>query len=276
MAVRDPSTEWLRIQIYRGMTPQRRMQLALDLMDMAQGITLSGIRATHPDLNAVELQRELRRRMTPRELRKRVENYPVSEVKSMTREEIVLHVIRLMEWLDIPYMVVGSFAVTVWGEPRTTHDADIVAAMPVEAATEFARALQGEFYADDESMRSAIFKRSMFNVIHLNTGFKVDVWILNDDPYRREAFQRRQRVRLFESSDAEVFVAAAEDIILSKLLWYRESQSKRDFNDVMGVYLIQLPMLDHQFLETWVEQLGLTQLYEQLKQEAERYTPPTQ
>ena len=191
-------------------------------------------------------------------------------------EEVVLAVIRAIEAHDIPYMVVGSFAVNFWGEPRTTHDADVVAAMPVEAASGFAAALRGEFYADDEFMRQSIYRQSMFNVIHLNTGFKVDVWLLSDDAYRQTAFQRRQRVQLFEGSDAEVFIASAEDTILSKLLWYRESESKRDFNDVVGVYLTQLPTLDHDFLDAWAERLDITDLFEQVKDEAERYKSPPQ
>lgn len=191
-------------------------------------------------------------------------------------EEVILKVIRAMDTLAIPYMVVGSFAVNFWGEPRTTHDADIVAVIPAEFARAFANALQGEFYADDEFMRQSIYRQSMFNVIHFDTGFKVDVWLLSGDEYRQAAFQRRQRVQLFEGTNAEVFVASAEDTILSKLLWYRESDSKRDFNDVVGVYLIQLPTLDHEFLYEWAERLGITHLLEQVKREAEHFTPPTQ
>jgi hypothetical protein len=103
----------------------------------------------------------------------------------------------------------------------------------------------------------------------------VDVWLLNDESYRQIAFHRRQRVQLFEGTEAEVFVASAEDTILSKLLWYRESEAKRDFNDVVGVYLIQLATLDHEFLNQWAERLGITQLLDQVKQEAERFTPLT-
>jgi hypothetical protein len=87
-------------------------------------------------------------------------------------EEVILKVIRAMDLLAIPYMVVGSFAVNFWGEPRTTHDADIVATIPIESASALAHALQGEFYADDEFMRQSIGKQSMFNVIHFDTASK--------------------------------------------------------------------------------------------------------
>ena len=75
MAVRDPRTEWMRVKIYRGMTPQRRMQLALDLMDMARRSAIANIKLMHPQIDEQGVQRELRRRMLPRDLFERVEQY---------------------------------------------------------------------------------------------------------------------------------------------------------------------------------------------------------
>ncbi len=183
-------------------------------------------------------------------------------------EDVLLKVVRELERLDIPYMVVGSFSVSFWGAPRTTHDADLVAAMPAELAGALARALRAEFYADDESMRRAIYRHSMFNVIHFDTGFKVDVWLLSADPYRQVAFERRRRVRLFEGSQFEVYVATAEDTILSKLLWFQESGSDRDFDDVVAVYEIQAPDLDQVFLDGWAGNLGISDLLARVRAEA--------
>ena len=75
MAVRDPRTEWIRVKIYRGMTPQHRLRLALDLTDMARRSAISNIRQMHPGIDERGIQRELRRRVLPRELFKRVERY---------------------------------------------------------------------------------------------------------------------------------------------------------------------------------------------------------
>ncbi len=75
MAVRDPRTEWLRVKIYRSMTPQHRMRLALDLMDMAQRSALANIKLRHPRIADAELKREMRRRMLPRDLFDRLESY---------------------------------------------------------------------------------------------------------------------------------------------------------------------------------------------------------
>lgn len=186
----------------------------------------------------------------------------------ISEQEVALKVIRTLEGLKIPYMVVGSFAVFFWGRPRTTHDADLVAAIPPEAASDLASALQPEYFADDESIRNSIHKQSMFNVIHLDTGFKVDVWLLSDDAYRQTAFRRRMRVPLFAGSDAQVYITSAEDTILSKLLWYQESQSRRDFLDAVGVYEVHGPQLDEGYLDQWADRLSLNELFTQVRRES--------
>ncbi|TMC59160.1 MAG: hypothetical protein E6J26_04430 [Chloroflexi bacterium] len=187
----------------------------------------------------------------------------------MTPEaEVLVSVIQELERADVPYMVVGSFASGLWGRPRATHDADIVVAMQPEFATVLAKALTDRFYADEEFMRSAVYKRSMFNLIHFESGFKVDVWILDDTPYRQAAFARRRRVRLFAEEGVLSYVASAEDTILSKLLWYQQTNWQRDLLDAVGVYEVQQPTLDEVFLNEWAARLDLVDLLAQVRAEA--------
>jgi len=187
----------------------------------------------------------------------------------MTPEaEVLVSVIQELERADVPYMVVGSFASGLWGRPHATHDADIVVAMQPEFATALAKALTDRFYADEEFMRSAVYKRSMFNLIHFASGFKVDVWMLDDTPYRQAAFARRQRVRLFSEEGVVAYIASAEDTILSKLLWYQQTNWQRDLLDAVGVYEVQQPTLDEVFLNEWAARLDLVDLLAQVRAEA--------
>lgn len=116
-------------------------------------------------------------------------------------------------------------------------------------------------------MRKAVEQCSQFNLVHFDTGFKIDFWILGADPYRREAFQRRRREPLL-SGGLLVYISSPEDAILSKLLWCRETQWEQDFQDALGVYEIQRGQLDEVYITGWVTRLGLSELWARLQTEA--------
>jgi hypothetical protein len=180
--------------------------------------------------------------------------------------DALFQVLDALETLQIPYMVVGSFASTFWGRPRTTHDADLVVEITGEKAAELARLLAPNFYAPAFVIEDAIRKRNQFNLIHLDYAFKVDLWVLKDSPYDAVCFQRRLLGVMF---GREVWVSSPEDVILSKLLWYRAAPVlDRQFQDVLEVYEIQEPYLEHNYLEQWARELGIADLLERVKQEA--------
>ncbi|MBC7264079.1 MAG: hypothetical protein H5T64_06925 [Chloroflexi bacterium] len=185
----------------------------------------------------------------------------------MTPDEILGLVVEELELRSVPYMVVGSFATSFWGRPRATHDVDLVVQIPVAVTQDLASALDDRFYADAESMRQAVEQYSQFNLVHLDTGFKIDFWVLGTDPYRCEAFQRRRREPLL-SGGRLVYISSPEDAILSKLLWYRETQWEQDFQDALGVYEIQRGRLDEIYIAEWVTSLGLNELWARLQTEA--------
>jgi hypothetical protein len=187
-----------------------------------------------------------------------------------TERDALFQVLDALEALQIPYMVVGSFASTFWGRPRMTHDADLVVEITGEKAAELARLLAPNFYAPQFVIEDAVHKRGQFNAIHLDYAFKVDLWVLKDSPYDAACFARRLLGVMFER---EVWVSSPEDVILSKLLWYRAAPVlDRQFQDVLEVYEIQEPYLEQQYLEQWARTLGIADLLERTKQEAVR--PP--
>jgi len=117
-----------------------------------------------------------------------------------------------------------------------------------------------------------IARRSCFNVIHLATMFKVDVFVLKDRPYDRTAFARIRRDTLTpDEPGAEVFLASPEDVVLNKLEWFRlgDAVSERQWRDAVGVLKVQKDRLDRPYLARWASHLGLTDLLEQAWREAE-------
>jgi hypothetical protein len=182
------------------------------------------------------------------------------------QRDVLFKVLDALDALGIPYMIVGSFASNYWGRPRATHDADLVIEIAPDRATDLASLLEDEFYAPDFAIQEAAERRSHFNVIHMEHPFKVDLWVRRDTPYDRACFSRRWQGTMF---DRPVWVASAEDTILSKLLWYRTSPVlHRQFQDALEVYEIQEPALDQAYLNHWAATLGLADLLAQIREQA--------
>jgi hypothetical protein len=175
---------------------------------------------------------------------------------------ITLAVARVLEDLQVPYLVGGSIASSVHGFPRSTQDADLVADLRPEHVRPLVAALQGSFYIDAERVMDAVRRRASFNAIHLKAGLKVDIFVLKGDPLSRQEMARRQRVTPLEEQDGSFPVATPEDIILQKLLWFRlgNGVSDRQWNDVLGVIKVQKRTLDLIYLEEWADQSGIADL----------------
>lgn len=138
-----------------------------------------------------------------------------------------------------------------------TQDADLVVEATGSSASRFVSLLGQGFYASEEAAREAVRRRGMFNVIHLETGFKVDLVVRKDRAYSREEFERRLEGVL---AGRRVSFASAEDTILSKLEWARDGHSERQYSDAVGVLKVQAARLDWAYLERWSGELGLAGL----------------
>ena len=157
---------------------------------------------------------------------------------------------------DIAYMLTGSFASAYYGAPRTTQDIDLViAATPVQLQ-KFAEILPSdEYYVDLEAALEAHKQQSLFNVIDIATGWKIDLIIRKSRAFSQEEFGRRKLIHL---EDTALFVASAEDVVISKLEWGKLGQSQRQIEDVAGILRMHWDSLDHAYLEKWICELGLT------------------
>lgn len=270
MTVRDEQTEWLRVQLYRRMTPQERILIAAQMFEDGVSIVRSSILDRHPEISPEDLHYQIRRRVLPRGFAELPLCRPDGRVRegdtTMAQHDVLFRVLDALEALNIPYMIVGSFASNYWGRPRTTHGVDLVIEIPSDKVADLAHLLGDEFYAPDFVIQEAARRREHFNVISMKHPFKVDLWMRKDTPYDRACFQRRHQGTMFHR---RVWVASAEDTILSKLLWYRTSPVlQRQWQDALEVYEIQEPDLDQAYLDHWAAALGVADLLAQIRQQA--------
>lgn len=187
----------------------------------------------------------------------------------MTPAGAFRRVLDALDALHIPYLVCGSIASSVHGIPRATRDIDLVAAIRSEHVDRLAAALSGDFYADSQLMHEAISHNRAFNVIHLASAYKFDVFPAADDAYVRAQFERRRpRRSSVEGEEVEFQVASAEDTILTKLVWYKSggSVSDQQWRDVVSVVKTQRDRLDLPYLHRWAGYLGVSDLMERAVQ----------
>lgn len=175
----------------------------------------------------------------------------------MTQEEVISRVVDLLVQLGIPYMVAGSFASNLHGVPRMTQDADLVIDADEATVVGLTHALEAEFYVSEDAAREAVRLRRMFNLIHLDTGFKIDLVIKKGRPFSAEELRRREPGPL---AGRQVDFATAEDTILTKLEWAKLGDSERQYGDAVGIMQVQGPRLDWTYLERWAASLELSDL----------------
>jgi hypothetical protein len=184
--------------------------------------------------------------------------------------EIALGVVRIFEALGIEYYIGGSLASSAFGIARSTMDIDIAADIRQGQASVLEERLQTHFYVDREMIERAIREKSSFNIVHLETMFKIDIFVVSDEPYDKQAMARRLRKDLTADGANQADLSSPEDIILRKLLWYQSGGkiSDRQWDDVLGVMKVQGEQLDAAYLELWAKRLSIFDLLQKALQEA--------
>ena len=175
--------------------------------------------------------------------------------------EVLLVIVAALESQEIPYVVGGSFASSIHGIARATRDTDVVALIKAHQARGFANELQGEFYADEQAITRAVVETRSFNVIHLESMFKVDVFVAKPDDFESSELERGQATVLRAGSPT-VRIASPEDTILAKLRWYRlgNEVSDQQWRDVLNVIRVKAGQLNFDYLGRWAAELSIADL----------------
>jgi hypothetical protein len=175
----------------------------------------------------------------------------------------VTPVVDAFERLGIEYLVGGSVASSARGLARTTVDIDLVARLPMSKVAALVERLEPGYYADAEMIRDAIRQQASFNLIHLETMLKIDVYILRPRPFDLQSFERRRPDSFDLHEGARQFqIEAPEDVVLHKLEWYRlgGGVADRHWTDVLGVLKVQRATIDVVYLKKWACEIGVEDL----------------
>jgi len=179
--------------------------------------------------------------------------------------EFLEFVIRQLEGTDIEYMLAGSWASSVYGEPRQTLDVDIVINLRPEEVDSLCGLFPKSegFYVSVDAARQAVRARHQFNVLHPASGNKVDFIVAADDAWNRGQLARRRRV--FINPHLEGFSSSPEDVIIAKMLYYREGASEKHVNDIAKMLDKSGAIIDQDYITHWSTQLGLLPIWEVIK-----------
>lgn len=180
----------------------------------------------------------------------------------MNFEEVVLRVVNILNQQNIPYFVTGALAVVYYGEPRTTHDIDLVIEISNKDIDILVKLFEQEFSIDRVSIKAAIKEKSMFNAVHKDTGFKIDFWMVGDDAFYKKRFARRVHVYVLGTT---MYLPTPEDVIVSKLEWFKMSEIDKHYFDALGVYRIQKGKLDVDYVDKWCTQKSTASIWKEIQ-----------
>ncbi len=184
-----------------------------------------------------------------------------------SQKDFIERLVGILNKAGVLYMLAGSLGSSFHGQPRATNDIDIVIDPTLGQLEKFLDLLGTDFYVSRPTAVEALYKKLSFNIIDNKSGWKADMMIKRNRPFSSEEFNRR------ESGDfmgMKLDVLSAEDAILSKLEWYKQTQSNQQFRDILGIIEVQSNGLDMDYLKNWARQLNVSEELKLLINEAKK------
>ncbi len=175
--------------------------------------------------------------------------------------------IEKMERLRIDYMVTGSYAMAAYGEIRMTRDIDIVIDIAANDANGFFELFKDEYYVSENSIRRAIDRKNMFNVVNNIHGGKIDCIVHKNTEFGRSSFARRYREVV---ADVEFWATTREDLMIAKLQWASDSQSEMQIRDIAN---LTCKTYDAEYVENWIDRINLRSIWSEVNRWKTQHKP---
>lgn len=188
----------------------------------------------------------------------------------MSQPELLKRLAKALDDAGVAYMITGSVAASAYGEPRLTHDIDVVVLIRHDQIGLIAAHFPSEQYGFDQiAAAEAIARLDQFQLFEFESGDKVDFWALSDEPFHQQAFERRKRLTI---TGVDTWTTSPEDLIVQKLSWAQWYESEKQFSDAVHVYELQYRRLDIPHIERWIGELGIVEVWQKLKTVAQPLT----
>lgn len=172
----------------------------------------------------------------------------------MNPAEALTQFISDLNSLGVSYMITGAYAVSYFGMPRATHDLDIVVEIRTIDLDKICRKFAKEYIVDKDMAENAVQYRTHFSIIHTKSDLKIDLWVLKGISSEKTKFARRKKVSLFGAS---AYIISAEDMVLTKLEWFKRSKNTKHLDDVVGIIKVQAGKLNKAYIMGVLEKLGI-------------------
>ena len=178
--------------------------------------------------------------------------------------KLIKPIIDCLVELNISYYIGGSIASSAYGFPRTTVDADLGTEITDRHVDDLVKRLENDHFIQESAIRDAIIHQRSFNIIHLETMFKIDVFVSKRRRFDNEANSRKRKEFLDDKKEFYFYLSSPEDTVLYKLEWYKIGgcASDRQWNDLIGVLKVQKHNLDKVYLLKWAKELEISDLLE--------------
>lgn len=179
----------------------------------------------------------------------------------MDQPEILRYAIDVLDEQRVPYMLVGSLASSVYGDARLTNDIDLVVDLRVGQVDDLCRAFPApEYYVSMKAASDAVVRGGQFNVIHPTSGNKIDFMVARRDAWGQTQLSRRRQEILLPGLRG--YVAAPEDVIIAKMIYYKEGESEKHLRDIASMLRISSAEIDREYVTRWAKELGLTEIWQ--------------
>ncbi len=185
----------------------------------------------------------------------------------MTSNAAVVRIIQALEAAGVPYLLAGSYSSNFYGVARSTMDADFVVQLGAHSVAAVRQQLGAEFEFDPQMSFETITGTSRYVLRAVRSQFKIELFLLSDEPHDQERFARRQELPYLGRL---VFLPTAEDVVITKLRWSRAGKRHKDIDDVKNLIAVQRDRLDWSYVEHWCDQHGTRTLLDEVR----RSLPP--